>query len=59
MSSRQKGRCNAGRGVAGRWVSPPDVYTQAVYTHHCKVGGAMPVEGASLRLGFTLSSSFK
>ena len=32
VSSRQEGRCNAGRGVAVRWVSPHAVYTQAVYT---------------------------
>lgn len=32
MSSRQEGRCKAGRGVAVRWGVAPDVYTQAVYT---------------------------
>ena len=32
VSSRQEGRCNAGRGVAVRWGVAPDVYTQAVYT---------------------------
>ena len=58
VSSRQEGRCNAGRGVAVRWGVAPDVYTQAVYTHHWSVG-EMLVEGASLRLGLTLSSSFK
>jgi len=32
VSSRQEGRCKAGRGVAVRWGVAPDVYTQAVYT---------------------------
>ena len=48
-----------GMGVGVQWVSPHAVYTQAVYTHHCKVGEAMTVEGASVRLGLTLSKSFK